>query len=810
MRTHKILLFLAAIVAGMFFLSVSANANDASVQAADNSQLVTPGDIKAKKEIQAKMAKIRKRRPTVALVLSGGGAKGAAHIGVLKYLESIDMPIDMILGTSMGGLVGGFYALGYNGYQMDSIIRTIDWSMMMSDKLPREYVSYNETKYNEKYALSIPFFYDKKYYKEMMEDEMKYVDARRHRDKLKLGSDTEGPVSVVKNNLLGSLPSGYIFGQHVYNLINGLSVGYQDSISFSKLPIPFACVATELVSGTGKNWLSGSFSAALRSTMSIPGVFAPVKMDGMVLVDGGMRDNYPTVLARELGADIVIGVELSNDRRQYNEINNIGDIINQGIDMLGRSVYEYNMTQADINIHPELDEYNMMSFDPESIDKIIHRGYVAAYKNETKLMSIKKKVGRDTLKLNNKPAIDLSETPVLISSVDVKGVSPKEEAILLSKIKIKPGDRVSKEDVEHIVTQIFGTQCYDYVTYEMEGVEEPFDLVLNCKPGPIHQFGVGLRLDTEELVSVQLNVGLNAHRLQGSKYNFTGKISVNPSFKFHYSYDAPKVPTINATASVKWTDLNLLDFSANRFNITYLNVREEVYLSNLKWSMVDMRVGIRNDYFYVRSLLSAEQIQGDYDLNHLSNDYMALFFDARADTFDDGYFPTRGYSAGVSYDWTFAGMPHEFHNFHAVSLDAKVVLPVGKVFAFIPSIDFRFLLGDNVPVASINAMGGSIPGRYVDQQIPFMGINNVSAMRNILTVYRTDFRFRLAKNHYLTGIFNYARDCEEFSAYTEGLGYFGAGAEYSFDAFFGPVSANVHWSNLTKKVGFYINLGYYF
>ena len=774
---------------------------------------LTKADSLSVGRIRARMDSIRRERPTVALVLSGGGAKGAAQIGVLKYLESIDMPIDMVLGTSMGGLIGGIYALGYTADQIDSIIRTVDWTMAMSDAVPREYISYAESEYREKYVLSIPFYYDTDYYKVLLEDEMKYVDTKRYDEQFSLGADSGRPADLIKEHLLGSLPSGYIFGQNVYNLINGLSVGYQDSISFSSLPIPFVCVATEMVSGTAKYWHSGYFSTAMRSTMSIPGVFAPVKVDGMVLVDGGMRDNYPTAMARSLGADIVIGVEVSTDRKQYNEINNIGDIISQGIDMLGRSVYEYNMTLADINIHPHLPGYDMMSFDAESIDRIIHEGYVAAYRNEAGLKAIKDRVGRDTTVLHNRKAIDLNMKPVVVSGVDIRGVSDREKAILMRRIDIRPGDSVTRSDVEHVVAEIFGTQCYDYVTYEMEGAEEPFNLVLNCKPGPVHQLGIGLRLDSEELVSVLVNVGLNAHRLQGSKYDFTGRISVNPYFQFHYSYDAPKTPTLNATASVRWTDLNFLsflDFSPARFNFSYLNVREEFFLSNIKWSMFDLKAGIRNDYFNVRSAMSAGSVFGDYDLDQLSNDYVSLFLNARSENLDDGYFPSHGYTAGISYGWTFAGFPYRFNNFHALQLDGRVVVPGGDFFAFIPSVNLRVLLGSDVPLAYINAMGGSIPGRYIDQQMPFVGVNNVSAMKNILTVFRTDYRFRVAKNHYVTGILNYARDSEDFRGYTKGLGYFGAGLEYSFDAIFGPVSANIHWSNVTKTVGFYVNIGYWF
>ena len=336
---------------------IFAAAETKKIRLAPESALLTSADSAAMQEIRARMDEIRKRRPTVALVLSGGGAKGAAHIGVIRYLETVGIPVDMILGTSMGGLVGGLYALGYNVGELDSLVRNMDWSYALSDRVPREYISYSETKYREKYLLSIPF-----YYKNTDENDV----AKRHGD-FKIGADSDKSASeLIKNNLIGSLPSGYIFGQNVSNIFSSLSVGYQDSLCFNDLPIPFACVATDLVSGTAKIWHNGKINTALRSTMSIPGVFAPVKIDGMVLVDGGMRDNYPTGLARDMGADIVIGVDLSGGNKKYEEINNLGDIITSGIDMLGRSMYEKNVLQADISIKPELKEYNMMSFDKKN------------------------------------------------------------------------------------------------------------------------------------------------------------------------------------------------------------------------------------------------------------------------------------------------------------------------------------------------------------------------------------------------------------------------------------------------------------
>ncbi len=758
--------------------------------------------------IREKMAEIRKTRPVVALVLSGGGAKGAAHIGVIKYLESINMPVDMVLGTSMGGLVGGLYALGYTAEKMDSIIRKMDWDVIMNDRIPRDYISYSEARYREKYLLYFPFYYNKQVYSKKRESELQYSQKQ---DKISLGADDNTTVSFLKDNVLGSLPAGYISGQNVTNIFSGLSVGYQDSLDFNELPIPFACVATDLVTGKGKVWHEGKLNTALRSTMSIPGVFAPVKVSGMVLVDGGMRDNYPTALAKEMGADIVIGVDLSSGSREYKDINNFGDIISAGIDMFGRSVFEANRKIPDVNIKPELEGYNMMSFDAASIDDIISRGYQAAVDNADILAGLKARVGADSLVLDKKPAVDISVDSVTVSDIEIRGISEGSIKILMNKIRLKSGDKVCRNDIENIVAMIYGTQAFDMVTYELLGKEEPYHLIFNCTPGPINKFGAGVRFDTEEIVSVLLNVGLNTQKLQGSTYDFIARISANPYVKFHYSYDAPSIPTVNATVSSRWTNMNMLDFTTNRLNLNYWRLRAEAYLSNIKWAYFDTQLGFRNDFTDLRSILSSEPIEGDYFSHEMKNDFVSVFADTRVDTFDDGYFPTSGFNAGLSYSWVFAGFPNMMNNFHMALFDAKVIVPMGKVFAFIPSVNFRFLFGHDIPLVYANSMGGSLAGRYMDQQIPFIGINNMTIMHNILTVFRTDFRFRLAKNHYMKGILNYARDSDRLDkSYLEGLGWFGAGVEYSYDAFFGPVTANVHWSNITNSAGLYFSIGYNF
>lgn len=766
------------------------------------------GDSIAVARVRAKMDVIRKYRPTVALVLSGGGAKGAAHVGAIKYIEKLGIPVDMVLGTSIGGLVGGLYSLGYPVETIDSLMKNMDWAWVLSDELSRDYISYTDMKYKEKYMISIPFYYEKDYYNMKLAEDYRFEELNRH-DPLDIGADNVRGAEILKKNLLGSLPSGFVYGQNVSNLISSLTIGYQDSLDFSELPIPFACVASDMVSGKAKIWHSGKINNAMRSTMSIPGLFAPVRIDGMVLVDGGLRDNYPTALAREMGADIIIGVDLSQKPKSYTEVNNLADILSQGVDMLMRDSYETNVKIPDVKIKPYIPEFNMMSFNTAAIDTIMRRGYQAAQAQDELLRAVAEKTAGKYLQVRKPQAFDFHRDSLVVAEVDIKGVLPKEKALLKDKLNLKFGQKISRSDLDHIVAQIYGTQAYDYVTYELLGESEPFRLVFTCRKGPVHQFGLGVRADTEEIVSVLLNIGLNTHKLYGHSFDLTGKISANPYLKVRWAFDGPRIPTVNVSASARWMDLNTLNLWDHKLGFSFLHSRQEVYFSNMTWRKVDFNAGLRNDLFHIRNIKS-EDILGDYDFSQLNNDFVSLFAAGRTDTFDDGYFPSSGIKAHVSYSWTFAGFPRGFNNFHTVSAGVKGVVPVGDMFAYIPYANVRFLLGYDVPVAYFNAIGGSLAGRYVDQQLPFIGVTNLWAMKNLLTLAGMDFRFKLHKNHYLTGIVNYVRDCDHFNTYLDGIGYFGTGVEYAYDTIFGPIKANVHWSNMTGKVGFYISAGYNF
>ena len=765
-----------------------------------------PSDAAAVKRVRHRMDSIRRHRPVVALVLSGGGAKGAATIGALKFMEQYKFPVDMVVGTSIGGLLGAMYSMGYSVDYLEDLIKTIDWDMALSDKVSREYIPYQRIRYNDKFVLSFPFYYSKQDFLNMFQDAS---FASGEDGKLHLGADNKHAVEMVKTNLLSSLPSGFVYGQNVNHIISSRTVGFSDHADFFQFPIAFACVATDVVSGKAKVWHSGDINLAMRSTMSIPGLFAPVRLRNMVLVDGGMRNNFPVDIAREMGADIVIGIDLSTSSKDASGVNNLADIVWQGIDMFANDSFQRNVEMVDVRIHPDLEGYGMMDFNVEAIDTMMKRGYKAAVEKEKELSAIRRWVGKDTLKLS-RHAVDIGREPVLVGRIRFVGIGEKDAAYLRSKMNVKAGRLVNREIIEKDIATIFGKGSYDFVNYELVGTHEPYDLKIICKRGPMHRLGVGFRLDSEELVSVLANVGLNTNAMRGAALDMTAKIGVNPYLNLHFTYDTPKIPTLNARAMLRWTDRNNFISGENRYNISYLLTFQELYLSNMQWSSFDVKAGLRNDYFNIHRVLT-NNVVGDYTLDDPSRDYPSLFLDGRVETMDKAYFPTTGVSAGIRYDLVSRvfDKPGQPEFFGVLAMDGKMPVSMGR-FTLIPQGALRFIFGDDIPIPYANVLGGDMRGRYVDHQLPFIGIDNAAFRRNYLIMARMDARMRFGKNHYVSAIFNYEKDFYNFNQFESGEDIFGYGLSYAYDSIVGPLKANLYWSSLTRKVGVYFSLGFDF
>ena len=758
-------------------------------------------------------------RPTVALVLSGGGAKGAAHVGVLRYLEENQIPVDVVIGTSMGGLMGGLYSLGYSSSELDSLLRVLDWGKILSDDVPKEYISYKTKKYREIYSLRLPFHYLKRDLERRMEMEPQSVmDTPRRERSLGISKDTMDDVLEANKSSRGigtSLPAGFVAGLNVTNEISSLSVGYQDKQSFTGFPRPFFCVASDLVSCKAYNWSQGSIVDAMRSTMSIPGLFDPVRYEGKILIDGGTRNNFPTDIARAMGADIVIGVELSEPDKTYTEINNLGNLLMPLIDMLGREAFEQNVEKADIFIKPDLAGYNMLSFDSESIADIIQRGYVAAENVSGQISELKAKVSGAKLDLHNTKAVDIGEHYVQINTIEFTGITDAESRFLSKKLEIQAGDYVSKAEIEQEMAMIYATGSFNMVTYRLYGEKSPYRLIFDCEKGPVHRLGLGIRADSEELVSLIFNIGFGALNLRGPSIEFTGRVGQDRYLESHFGLNVPGVPTLNAKAKIEGNISDILYSDNAVYRVGFWGHKEEVYFSDISWKKASINLGARNRYYQVNSWLSNDGTQmDDLTMKNFSGNYNSAFGDLRLDTFDDSYFPLRGINIGARYEFIFRkSSDPEFSPVHIASLDIHKVFPISGELVFIPGLHARAVL-DNTPynIYQKNYIGGYLSGRYVDHRIPFAGITDAMVVGDYAVVVDAELRTTLTKNLYFGAKFAAMKDADDIQGMYQTLrpSAMGAALELSYKTILGPLKGVVHWSDITHRTGFYLSFGYDF
>ena len=804
-------------------------------------------------KVRARMDSIRQYRPTVGLVLAGGGARGLAHLGVIKYMEELGIPVDVVTGTSMGGLVGGLYALGYKHDQLDSLVRAIEWPIMMSDNIPNDYIDYQLRKYRDKYVIRIPHHYDN-------EDLTERLKRERIADKMAAESGHNSAdmlnESIARMGL--GLPDGVLYGLNVRNMLSSVSVGYQDSISFADLPIPYACVATDLYAMTPKYWTSGNITDALRSTMAIPFYFRAVRKDGEVLLDGGMRNNYPVDIAKAMGADIIIGSDMSI-HRELNELNTPVDFLLQTITLLASSANGPARAMLDLGVHHELKGYTMLSFDDASVDDIIDQGYQNALGQKELFESIAVAVAGKPVPdvARHAPAVNLAQGKVRVSEIRFEGIGEREQDRIHYKTDIPEDGMYDRAIIERLLNDIYGTNAFESVTYHLEGNEEPYTLVFECQKGQTNDFALGLRADTDETVAVALHYGLGTRHLTGMRMIADLKLGTNPAFSVDWGTKSriglPSYGVI-ARASLMNTLLGWMGDTDYKLFSTAL----EGYLEDSRMRNGMMRLGITAEmtpyehYLTVRELRSSAW---DWKSHWLSG-----FADFKYDTFDDGYFPTRGIRFSLNGRYVFYGqridwglqddeeirddywdynepaawtrsdddqsegpgpeVPADYQKktnpvqpYGSAMASIEAAFTIGENFTILPTVYFGWNSSndtkDKHPRHSV-VVGGFMPNRYTERQIPFFGFSTGFRSSSILTlVPQLDLRYRFLRKNFVTaraGIFN--RD-----DYFKGLflvsPVYAFGAEYSRQSIVGPLRVAVQWCDITGLTA-YASIGFDF
>ena len=651
-------------------------------------------------------ANSQKNRPKVAVVLSGGGAKGVAHISALKVIEEAGFPIDIVCGTSMGALVGALYSMGYSTHFLDSLVRSQDWSALLSDRTDPSYLTLRQKEEQNTYA--------------------------------------------VIRGLGGEQPQrgGLIRGRNLNMLFNRLCKGYTDSISFDSLPIPFACIATDIVTNQEVVFHSGYLIQAMRASMAIPGVFTPVRMGDMVLLDGGLRNNYPADVARAMGADIVIGISVQDLMSSSEDINNVGAVMGQLISINSRNKFTDNIKLSDIFIHVDVSGYSAASFTNASIDTLLRRGEEATRSLWDQLIALRTRNHIDS-------------------------------------VTARPNITAPQKDPD--------------------GIGAP-----TWTPTSIPIASAGFRFDTEEMGALQLGIKLPLRAAIPMGLTGTLRLGKRIMARADLSMLTHQIgfnPTISFT--FRNNDLDIYTSGTRTYNVRYRQYTANFTPLDFRLRRYTLHAGVRWDLFdYYGQLLSSAGNTPTVNDDH----YISYHLTSDLNTENDWYFPSHGNRVHMAFCYhttNFYGY-NDGIGIGDMLLHWRINFPVNEHWSLQPMLYGRALLGANIPLAFVNFIGGEWFGHSIEQQMPFAGIGHAEIAYPYLAAIQMQLQCNFFKKHYLLLRIAGAYESDDLSQYNANGLLFGAQAGYSLNTIIGPIDARIGYSSLTRKPYFFINIGHVF
>ena len=733
--------------------------------------------------VSAEPAQTEGGRKKVAVVLSGGGAKGMAHIGVLKVLEKAGIPIDIITGTSMGSIVGGLYAIGYNAHSLDSVARAQDWTFVISDRdnLRNQNLSDLEKQYT--YAISTNIFSGKR-----------NVQA-----------------------------GGLIKGKNLAQLFEKLCVGYTDSLDFSRdLPIPFACVATDVVSYTEYDFHSGRLPQAMRASMAIPAVFSPVRIDSLVLVDGGMRNNFPVDIAKQMGADIVIGVSVHDHPMTADSDWGTKGVLAQILDVNTKNKFEENKALTDVFMYVDPDGYGAASFSAAAIDTLIRRGEEEAMRHWDELIALKQRIGIDA---SFRPTILHPQNPAIMTAkqrvvgFEFVNMTPKDERFLRQKFHLAKLDSITAAKEQEITTSMRIDLFYQTAECHLVPQDSGYVVRLTAGKEKTSRLHVGFRFDTEEYAALQAGLSIPLKTSTPINTEITARLGKRLMAAADLTIHPRSFTRPTVSLSYRRNDLDVYVNGDRAYNIVYNQTQAAFTPINFNWRSFNLQLGIRWDYMHYSSNLNSDST----GVSPIKNEH---FFSYRArityNNEDNWIFPTRGarFNAGYVYLTTDFARLEEYSpmgtylgkktGLSIVNADWRISIPFGARLTIQPMFYGRLLFGSVVPHIFSNTIGGDWFGHYMEQQMPFAGVGCMEYVENQFVAAQLQAQQRMGKNHYILLRVACAQNSDKVNTLLDRRTLIGVQGAYYYNTMFGPLGASLGYSNRTKEVYFYINLGYEF
>lgn len=715
--------------------------------------------------ISAQLLTGSRERPKVALVLSGGGAKGFAHIGVLKVLEEEGIPIDIIVGTSMGSLVGGIYSIGYTASEIEALCKRQNWKSLLFDDFPRRYLSKIDRELQQRYLFSL------------------IIDEHRK------------PI----------LPLGVIKGQNALNLLCGIAANVPNNMDFSKLPVSYACIAANLESGEEVILKNGFLPTAMFASMAVPGVFQSPVRDSLLLIDGGAINNFPVDVARKMGADIIIGVDISYGFFEREKLKSMQNVFGQLVSFLNQAKDQSNTELCDIIIKPDFTGYNNASFDNEAVDTLIKRGANAADKMRKEL--------REIMVANNLQPRKISREYVapekwLITNFSLSGKFKIDAASLLNSVDLELPGYYSYEDIKNIVNQLYGYGIFDIIYFNLfdNQTDNGKTLNLNISEKNLVSQNVGFKVNTTDAAALMVNVTSKNYAHHIGQISASAELSANPGLRFIAETNGGRFPVTGFEFKTKYQNFNIFENRERLYEANLLYSSASLYIYKRMFQQNIIGIGAREEY-YKGDIFSRS---GTDIMNYERNNFMTdLYVFISIDNLDDYYFPEHGTELFTEY--SILGRFGEKNNLsHIYFFRMRNILPVSQNIALLFNLYNRTIFNKDYPAFKTTMAGGAPYSLYFDYNIPFTGLSPFNVVDRFAVAARTGVRFKYKEKHYLSFVANALYQSNDIVNYSGSRMIWGGGINYSKKTLFGPIDVSVGFSNAVKVPTFSANFGYWF
>ncbi len=721
------------------------------------------------------------QKPKIGLVLSGGGAKGFAHIGALKVIDSLGIKVDYIAGTSMGAIVGSLYASGYSGKQLDSIFGSLDFDAVINDDIPRSAKTFHERNNTEKYGIILPF-----------------------------------------NNFELKLPSALSRGQNVFNLLTKLTLHVSDIDKFEELPIPFFCIATNVENGKQVILDSGNLPQCITASGAFPSLFQPVVIGDDLLIDGGVINNYPIDELRAKGMDIIIGVDVQDDLATRDDMVSALDVLSQINNFRTINDMKLKSKKTDIYIKPDIENFTVISFSEGK--EIINNGKLAALDQIAALSELPRISGKRL----NKRELDLtSKDSIIINRITVNGNDRYTRAYIMGKLKLKDGETVSYDDFNEGVNNLIATNNFDSFQYNFKRSKgkDGYELVANLRESKTTTF-LKLAIHYDDVYKSAALVNLTKKRLffnndiasldiilgDNVRYNFEYLIdkgfywSVGLRSRYNQFEKGINSELLLDEAQIATTGINKLD-------VKFRDQTNQFYLQTLFRKDFALSIGAEHKRLNVKSETITINSETDEFLFE-NTDYFSVFGKLKLDTYDNTYYPSSGvYFSGDLHNYVLASkFNSDFDQFSIAKADLGYAFRVSKKISFNLRTGGGFKFGDNSTNTLDFALGG-YGNNFINNFIPFLGYDYISLTGNSYVKAYGSVDYEIFNKNHITLEGNWANidndifDSGEWFTLPDYRGY---ALGYGLETFLGPIQAKFSYSPEQRKSVWYFNIGFWF